>query len=242
MNQILKTGIFPHKLKIAKVVPIFKKEDPSLFSNYRPISLLPSISKIFERILHDQIYNFLENNNILYGNQYGYRKKHSTEHAALKLVEDIINKLEKRFDTVAVFMDLSKAFDTIDHRILLKKLKKYNFTEGATKLIEDYLDNREQFVYYNSSSSATAKIIMGVPQGSILGPLLFLIYIYINDLHEASEILKPVTYADDTTYTFSPTLTYDAHHTSCIINTELTKINNWFIANKLSLNVKKLIS
>lgn len=238
INRTLQTGIFPQKLKIAKVTALHKKDDLSTFSNYRPISLLPSISKIFERIIHDQITYFFEHNNLFYSNQFGYRKAHSTDFAAIKFIENIIQKINSGSISVAVFMDLSKAFDTIDHQILLKKLKFYCFSENAIKLIKNYLSERTQFVNYRGAESSMQKMTMGVPQGSILGPLLFIIY--INDLWKASESLEPICYADDTTCTFYfPSGNYSISLINLLINSVLSKINNWFLVNKLSLNVSK---
>lgn len=134
-------------------------------------------------------------------------------------------------------MDLSKAFDTIDHRTLARKLVKYNFSTQAISLISSYLSNRQQLVSYRGMNSELLPLNTGVPQGSILGPLLFLIY--INDLSCASNIFKTFTYADDSTLIYSPNRTLDSHHTSTIINEELEKTNKWFLANKLSLNIKK---
>ena len=131
INQVLNTGTFPDKLKIAKVIPIFKKGDPSLFENYRPISLLPAISKVLEKIIALQLSSYFEKNKLLFDNQYGFRPKHSTEHAALELIDRITNKMDTNEIPLNIFIDLSKAFDTIDHSILLNKLKYYGL-KGST--------------------------------------------------------------------------------------------------------------
>ena len=130
INQPLTTGIFPNKLKIAKVIPLFKKGDIYTFDNYRPISLLPSISKIFERTMYDQIYNYFQNNELFYNSQYGFRKNRSTELATLEIIDRIIQEMDKYNTPINIYIDLSKAFDTIDHNILLCKLKYYGLNQS----------------------------------------------------------------------------------------------------------------
>ena len=237
INKSIHSGVFPKKLKIAKVIALHKKGEKSLFSNYRPISLLPCFSKVFERILHDQIYSFFEINKLFSETQFGYRKKHSTDHAAITLFEKIINRLDKGFHSYVIFMDLSKAFDTIDHRTLIRKLCKYNFSHSAMNLITSYLTDRNQFVHYRGINSDLRPLNTGVPQGSILGPLLFIIY--INDLSKASTLFETLTYADDSTLIYSPDTNTDSDLISHIINEELENFNSWFRANKLSLNISK---
>ena len=129
INQVLNTGLFPDKLKIAKVIPIYKKGDPQLFENYRPISLLPTISKVLEKIIHKQLSSYFDEYGLFFPNQYGFRPKHSTEYAALELIDRIINKMDKNEIPIDIFLDLSKAFDTIDHTILLHKLKYYGLED-----------------------------------------------------------------------------------------------------------------
>ena len=236
-NQSIMAQTFPNRLTIAKVVPVYKKGDPMCFENYRPISLLPTISKVFERLLHNQMTYYLETNQLIIPNQFGYRRGHSTELASATLVERIHNLMDKKLDTIGIFMDLSKAFDTIDHKILLKKLKQLNFAETSLNLIKSYLNDRTQCVEILGELSNFKTITLGVPQGSILGPLLFILY--INDINNVSDLFDSVLYADDTTLTYSPTRTLDAIHTSNVINSELDKFNQWFRANKLSLNVTK---
>lgn len=237
INQSFSTGIFPDLLKKARVVPIFKKGDETLVQNYRPISILPALSKIYERAMHDQITSYLDTHQLLNPNQYGFRADHSTELASTHLVDKVISRFDKGFKTVGIFMDLSKAFDTLDHRILITKLARYGFAEGAITLMKSYLTNRKQFVQLDNVKSNLMGIKTGVPQGSILGPLLF--SIYINDLSNACTILDSILYADDTTLTFSPNKNVHADTLSRKINKELESINQWFCANKLSLNIEK---
>ena len=172
---MITTGIFPDSFKISKITPLFKKGDVSLLSNYRPISLLPTVSKNFERILYNQLYEYFNSNNLLPEQQYGFRTNHSTEYAAVKLVDTISKEMESGSTLTALYIDLSKAFDTLSFDILLYKLNYYGVK--GTELLKNYLTNRKQYVVFNTQSSETVDITTGVPQGSILGPLLFSICI-----------------------------------------------------------------
>ena len=197
INQSLVTGIFPTKLKIAKVLPVFKKYDVTLMDNYRPISLLTSISKLLEKVVFTQLYDYFHKNQLFYSSQYGFRKLHSTEFAALELTDRILKDIDDRDVSLAIFMDLSKAFDTLDHHILLKKLNYYEIEGPALDWFSSYLTGRQQYVELDGVSSSFSQLSTGVPQGSILVPLLFLIY--MNDIPNASTFFKYVLYADDTT-------------------------------------------
>ena len=148
VNQMLNTGIFPSQLKISKVIPLYKANDETLLSNYRPIALLPSVSKIFENVMLDQISNYFINNNLLSMQQYGFRAKHSTEFAALNLVDHLTYKLDSGQILSNVYIDLSKAFDTLIHNILLNKLNFYGVRGVANRLIYSYLSERQQVVHY----------------------------------------------------------------------------------------------
>ena len=198
INQSLCTGIFPERLKLAKVIPLFKdKGDDFSFEYYRPISLLSTISKVYERVVFDQLYEYFDVNKLFYSSQYGFRKKHSTETAGLELIDRAMKDNDKKQDPFAIFLDLSKAFDTIDHVIMLKKLEHYGISGIALLCFESYLTNRTQYVLFEETMSNVMKITTGVPQGSILGPLLFLIY--INDIKNSATLFDLIGYADDTT-------------------------------------------
>ena len=235
INQCLKISIFPNQLKKAKIVPIFKSGDDTLFTNYRPISLLPSSSKVVEKVIFIQLYAYFETNGLFYGSQYGFRKRHSTEFAALELVDKLLNMMDKGQVPLGIFLDLSKAFDTLDHNILMKKLEFYGVSDGPGKLLESYLSNRKQFVVFDDIKSQVLDIKTMVPQGFILGPLLFLIY--ITDIVKSSSFFKFILFADDTTL-FAPINTNNKE-TANIINVELEKLITWLKLNKLSLNFSK---
>ena len=163
INQMLTTGIFPESLKLSKITPIYKKGDRVFLENYRPISLLPTISKIFERVIHDQLYDYFNSNNLLATQQYGFRPQHSTEYAAVKLVDHTSSEMENQKIPTAVFIDLSKAFDTLSYDILLYKLKYYGVTGTEFKLMQNYLSNRKQYVVFNHCNSDITEINIGVP-------------------------------------------------------------------------------
>ena len=238
INQSLKTGTFPDRLKVARVRPLFKKGDNQLITNYRPISILPSLSKIFEKVMHMQLTYYLESNTLMATTQYGYRRGHSTELASLELEDRIYGHLENNDIPCAVFCDLSKAFDCLSHPILLDKLDYYGIRGIPFQLIKTYLQNRIQFVQINSTMSTTTSINIGIPQGSVLGPLFF--NICINDIKNCTNKFDIVSYADDTTLiTTIDSFTSLNTNISDNINSELENVNKWLAAQKLCLNVLK---
>ena len=233
-NASFLEGIFPNKMKIAKIVPIHKGKNKSNPNNYRPIALLPSFSKILEKLFHNRIEQFITSNNILNPNQHGFTKKKSTVSATLSLTDHIIQSFDKKLISIGVFTDISKAFDCVDHQILLNKLKNYGIRYSALLWVKNYLHNRKQFVFHNSEVSEQKLIVNSVPQGSILGPLLF--NLYINDLKNAVNNLKLVLYADDSCFYYSN----DNLDTLIdVINTELVGVNDWLLSNRLTLNLTK---
>ena len=228
----LKGGIFPSLNKGAYVCPIFK--DKLKCENYRQISLLSKISKIFERVMYNRIEEFLTSSNILYNMQFGFRKKFSTNHALLSIVGQIREAMDCKTYTFGVFIDLEKAFDTVKHDILSSKLNYYGIRGVANSWFTSYLFKRHQSVRINGEMSTKREITCGVPQGSILGPLLFLIY--INDMNHA--VCKSTIYhfADYTNLLYSCKTLKELRK---IMNNDLKRLYDWLCANRLSLNTAK---
>ena len=219
-NLSLSTGRFIDEFKMAKVFPVFKKGDPHVLNNYRPISLLSSMSKILEKIMYRRLNGFLNHHNFFYDFQFGFRKKYSTSDAITCMIDKITRA--------------SKAFDSINHSILLQKLNHFGIRGNALSWFDSYLNGRTQKVVLSGVvSSNTNKISMGVPQGSILGPLLFLIF--VNDFHNSLSHSNAIMYADDTSL-------YISDKTKNLVkkgNEELARVDDWLVANKLTLNISK---
>ena len=233
-NLSLKLGIFPDVFKVAKVIPIFKAGDIHDVSNYRPVSILPQLSKIIEKLFEKRLRQYINKHNYFFNGQYGFRTNHSTGLALNEMVNIIVNAIDSNKHSIGVFIDLKKAFDTVNHSLLIDKFKFYGIRGIASKFIQSYLSNRKQFVQYKEHKANGNKILCGVPQGSILGPLLFLLY--INDMHKVSNLLHFIIFADDTNIFY---LHDDPDILKDIVNEELCKLNTWFKINKLSLNVSK---
>ena len=235
INLSFSTGKYINKLKLSKVIPIYKEKGDKLSTiNYRPISLLSNVNKIFEKLMHKRLYNFLEEQKCIYDYQFGFRKYHSTTHALIDLTEDVRKAIDNNTFSCGVFIDLQKAFDTVDHNILLKKLEHYGIRGIANDWFNSYLKNRKQYVSISGYESKIVNINFGVPQGSVLGPLLFLIY--INDLNKAIKHSKTRHFADDTNLLIrNKSLKQLQKH----INYDLRQLCNWLKANKISLNCSK---
>ena len=234
INRCLAHSVFPTAEKCAKITPVHKSDEKTVMDNYRPISVLPVLSKVFERIVHNQLYTYLEENNLLSDCQFGFRRKSSTEHAVTYFSDFIKTSMDKGKLTGAVFVDLRKAFDTIDHATLIAKLPIYGVHGKERTWFESYLFNRQQFVSYQGICSERQSIRCGVPQGSILGPLLFTIV--INDITKQVKECRILLYADDTVIFTSDK---DSKRIENLLNTEFNNVATWFTNNNLVLNLKK---
>jgi Reverse transcriptase (RNA-dependent DNA polymerase)/Endonuclease/Exonuclease/phosphatase family len=227
------TGSIPSSLKNSKIIPLLKSGDRACMDNYRPIAMLNVFSKILEKIVSNRLCIFLDSNNILSKFQFGFRKGHSTLHPMILFMNKITQALENREHVIAIFCDLKKAFDCCNHDLLLQKLKNIGIKGIALKWFFNYLKGRMQYVNVNGAKSALLDIKNGVPQGSILGPILFLIY--INDLPNCSEFLS-LLFADDTTLLLSHS---DLDTLIVMVNLEFRKVVHFFRINKLALHPSK---
>ena len=246
INQMLKSGIFPDSLKISKIVPLYKKDDDTNLSIYRTISLLPSISKIFEKVILEQLSTYLDNNNLIHKHQYGFRKHHSTEYAALHIIDYLNYELDLKNTPINLFLDLSKAYDSLCHEILLSKLQHYGICNVAINLIKSYLENRKQYVQFDTCITHMKSI------RQYLDPLCLYIYIYIYiyilgyiyiyiyiyDLPNSSKLFNFLMYADDTTL-FCCLEDITSDNKEVVLNNELQHVHSWLNANRLTLNVQK---
>jgi hypothetical protein len=235
INRSFTEGSFPDKPKLAKTIAIYKKNDKRNADNYRPISLLSSVSKVFEKAFCKRLVGFLANCNILGESQYGFRRKRDTTHAVLEFYLQILNAAIDNKQVMATFIDQSKAFDTIEHSILLYKLEHYGVRGNALHWIRSYLDARNMYVEHaGCKSSLHALKPFGVPQGSVIGPLLFLIY--CNDLPNSLTSTSCIQFADDTTIYLKGD---DRHSLTNQMNDDLLSLQKWCDSNSLKINTSK---
>ena len=234
INASFLQGVFPEKLKLAKVIPIHKAGKKTNVSNYRPISLLSVFSKIYEKSMHKRLYDFFSRNETIYKHQYGFRKQHSCEHALLEAQYTLTKALDNKQISALLLIDFSKAFDMVDHNTLIYKLEHYGIRGQALNWLKSYLDKRRQYVSVNGHNSRTRNLSCGVPQGSILGPLLFVIF--INDLPFIDNLAKFILYADDANIIFTG-------QSIEIIETNMrnfiSELEEWVALNGLKLNISK---
>ena len=233
-NKSILSGSFPDDMKIAIVSPIYKSDCKSKPTNYRPVSVLSAVAKIFEKLISHQLSNYLESNKILVNQQSGFRKKHSTETSLLSVTNEWYLNMNNGYLNGVVFLDLKKAFDCVDHSILLRKLELYGIKGVELNWFKSYLSNRIQRCKIGQTISQPQKIRSGVPQGSNLGPLLFLLY--INDLPNCLKYTKANMFADDTNLT---TASLNKEELQRRLNFDLELMHNWLLANKLTLNKDK---
>lgn len=233
-NLYVQYATYPDALKIAKIQPIFKSGKHNLIENHRPISILPLVDKLFEKLLFARIYSFVSKFNLLASHQYGFRKHVSTSHATLKLLDDVLPAFSQNSYAASIFIDFRKAFDTVNHEILLNKLERIGFRGISNDLIKSFLSNRMQYVKYDTALSKQSHIGIGVPQGSCLGPLLY--NLYVNDIHSNFLNCHLVMYADDTVFTACDN---NSAALEQFMNDTLKQIFQWCLKNKLVINTDK---
>ena len=235
-NKSLEFGIFPQKMKIADIFPLFKNKERNLCTNYRPISLLITVSKLLEKIVYNRVYSLLITTNQFFTSQYGFRTNHSCENAISELIGHIVKGKENNKSTACVFLDLSKAFDTIKHDVLLAKRERYGIRGVALNWFKSYLSNRKIRVKCTIESTGRTEyskeypISYGTPQGSCLGPLIFLLF--NNDLHRAISYSNVILFADDTTLYATD---HSINNIKKCLEHDLKLLQDWFHANKLTL-------
>lgn len=234
INKSFIHNTFPDKLKIARITPIYKSGDKTDISNYRPISVLPIYSKIYERSMYTRLQSYVRINNILNCNQFGFLEQSNTLSATLNLTETIYTHLEAKKRTACIFIDLMKAFDCVDHKILIQKLEKYGILGNSLELLKNYLKNRKQYVYLNNKKSHLLTVKCGIPQGSILGPLLF--SIYVNDIFDLPLNGKILLFADDAVIIYGETSLAELKDN---MEHDLEILTSWLQKNKFRLNIKK---
>ena len=234
INLFVQQGYFPDNLKLGCITPIFKNGDKKKIKNYRPVCSLSPLSKIIEKVINNRMVDFLDDHEIISKTQFGFRKKMGTETALMNYIDHLQNELNNSKYAVSVFMDLSKAFDVIDHKILETKLIHYGFRGKFLEFLLNFIRDRKYFVHINGKNSETKMVNIGVPQGSTLGPLFFLIY--INDMINCSILLFLSQFADDSTITYSSLC---LEYTLMKIELEFKKVLEWLAANKLIINLDK---
>lgn len=234
INECFLRGEFPDALKVARVVPIFKNGSKSDPGNYRPVSILPIISKIFEIAIKNRLLDFMMLNSIIHENQYGFQKNSNTTAACLNLIENIYKNIENKKKAASLFIDVRKAFDSVDHVVLCDKLGKIGLKGIALDLLKNYLVNRKQYVMFDDHRSSQLLIKTGVPQGSILGPFLFIIF--MNDIFDCRINGSLQLYADDATIVYGENSFLELQEK---MFEDITTIQKWMESNKLSMNLKK---
>ena len=242
-NESLKDGVFPDTFKLAEVVPLHKGKTTTAVDNYRPISLLCTISKLLEKIVYKRIYDFLTNTGQITSSQYGFRANHGCDHAVGELLSELVKNMQQNETTACLFLDLSKAFDTLLHEVILKKMEQYGIRGTCLSWMRSYLNNRRMRVKCATPESTTSirsnikPVEYGTPQGSCLGPLLFLIF--CNDLNLQLQYLRSIQFADDTTIYMGHN---NRNYLQFCVEDDLKRLQDWFRANKLTLNADKTVA